>query len=147
MTSTAVSRKPPAPARAALTLIESRLPADSFLLAQFEDFYREVVACKSFVLSHASLGSVEITDALRKFTTEKFSRLQRHYDRIISANVIFNVQKMIQRAEATLNVPGEPIYASSESDDLYSAIDLLVDKLDKQIKKHKEKTQDHRERE
>lgn len=90
--------------------------------------------------------SIEVTDALRQFTTEKFARLQRHYDRIISANVVFNIEKLIQRAEATLNVPGEPIYASSESDNLYSAIDLLVDKLDKQIKKHKEKTQDHRDR-
>lgn len=96
---------------------------------------------------HLTGDNVEVTDALKQFTTEKFSRLQRHYDRIISANVIFNVQKMIQSAEATLNVPGEPIYASSESDDLYSAIDLLVDKLDKQIKKHKEKNQDHRDRE
>ncbi len=91
--------------------------------------------------------SVEITDALRKFTTEKFARLQRHYDRIISANIIFNVEKLIQKAEATLHVPGEPIHACSEANDLYSAIDLLVDKLDKQIKKHKEKNQDHRDRE
>src|SRR5687767_4249071 len=95
---------------------------------------------------HLTGDSVEITDALRQFTTEKFARLQRHYDRIISANVVFNVEKLIQKAEATVNIPGEAIHACSESDDLYSAIDLLVDKLDKQIKKHKEKFLDHRDR-
>lgn len=89
--------------------------------------------------------SIQLTDAIRQFTTKKFERLQRHYDHIINANVVFNVEKLIQKAEATLHVPGEPIYASSEADDLYSAIDLLVDKLDKQIKKHKEKTQTHRD--
>jgi putative sigma-54 modulation protein len=90
-------------------------------------------------------GSIDITDALRQYTTDKFSRLSRHFDHIINANVIFQVEKLTQKAEATLLVPGEEIYASSESSDLYSAIDLLVDKLDTQVKKHKEKIRDHRE--
>lgn len=88
--------------------------------------------------------SIEITDAIRQFTTKKFERLQRHYDHIIHANVVFNVEKLLQKAEATLQVPGKPIYACSKSEDLYSAIDLLVDKLDKQIKKRKEKDETYR---
>lgn len=88
---------------------------------------------------HLTGDSITVTDALREFTTKKFERLEHHYDRIIDANVIFSVEKLTQKAEATLNVPGESIYACSEADNLYTAIDSLVDKLDKQIKKHKEK--------
>lgn len=88
---------------------------------------------------------VEITDAIRKFATEKFSRLQRHYERIMSVRIIFSVEKLVQRAEATLSLQGEVLHAGSESADLYSAIDLLVDKLDAQIQKHKGKMLDHRD--
>lgn len=91
-------------------------------------------------------NSIVVTDALRRFTTEKFLRLERHCDHIISANVVFNVEKLIQKAEATLNLPGESIHASSESTDLYTAIDLLVDKLDRQVKKYKGKARNRRER-
>jgi putative sigma-54 modulation protein len=89
---------------------------------------------------------IELTDALRTFTSEKFLRLQRHYDHIIKAHVVFDMQRMLQNAEATLYVPGGPIHARCESKNLYESIDLLVDKLDKQIKKHKEKQSNHRER-
>lgn len=90
-------------------------------------------------------GSIPLTNALRNATSKKFARLDRHYDHIISAHVIFNVEKLSQKAEATVNVPGDSIYACSESSDLYAAIDLLVDKLDRQIKKHKEKNRSHRD--
>lgn len=89
---------------------------------------------------------IELTDALRTVTSEKFLRLQRHYDHIIKVHVVFDTQRQLQNAEATLYVPGGPIHARSESKNLYESIDTLVDKLDKQIKKHKEKRGNHRER-
>lgn len=83
--------------------------------------------------------NIEVTDALRNFTADKFTRLQRHSDRITQIEVTYDVEKLRQIAKATLHVPGDVIHASSESEDMYSAIDALVDKLDRQLIKHKEK--------
>lgn len=82
---------------------------------------------------------VDVTEALKNFTTEKLERIQRHCDRILAINVTFSVEKLRNIAEASIHVPGKILHASSESEDMYSAIDLLMDKLDRQIKKHKEK--------
>ena len=88
---------------------------------------------------------MEITPALRTFTQEKFDKLQRHFDKITAINVIFDVEKLRQIAEATIHVVKGEVHASSESEDMYTAIDILVDKLDTQLIKHKEKVKDHRE--
>lgn len=88
---------------------------------------------------------VEVTPALRQFTTDKFDKLHRHYDRITSINVVFNVEKLDNIAEATINVPGAALHASSKSSDMYAAIDELIGKLDRQLKKHKEKEDNHRQ--
>lgn len=88
---------------------------------------------------------IEVTEALRKFTTGKFDKLERHFDRISQVHVVFNVEHMTQIAESTIHIPGANIHARSESDDLYSAIDSLIDKLDRQLIKHKEKSNDHKE--
>ncbi len=88
---------------------------------------------------------LEITQALREFTISKFSKLSRHSDKITSINVVFDVEKLRQIAEATLHISKAEIHASSESDSMYSAIDSLVDKLDRQLIKHKEKMKNHRE--
>jgi len=88
---------------------------------------------------------MEITPALRTFTQEKFDKLQRHFDKITAINVIFDVEKLRQIAEATIHVVKGEVHASSESEDMYTAIDILVDKLDRQLIKHKEKVKDHRE--
>jgi putative sigma-54 modulation protein len=85
-----------------------------------------------------------ITPALREFTNGKFDRLQRYSDRITSIHVIFGVEKLLQIAEANVHVSGGEIYARSESEDMYSAIDALIDKLDRQLKKRKEKNKSHR---
>lgn len=82
---------------------------------------------------------LEVTPALKDFTNEKLARLQRHYDAISSINVTFSVQKLRNIAEATIQVPGNSLHASSEAEDMYAAIDALVDKLDRQLKKHKDK--------
>lgn len=83
---------------------------------------------------------LEITDAIKDYVTSKLSKLERHHDRITSTNVILSVDKLIQKAEATVHVSGGEFFADSESEDLYAAIDILTDKLDRQLIKHKEKT-------
>ena len=80
-----------------------------------------------------------LTDAIRAHTLAKLEKLERHFDNINNVNVIFSVEKNGQKAEATLHVLGEDIHAESIEDDLYIAIDHMVDKLDRQILKQKEK--------
>ncbi|WP_313085610.1 ribosome hibernation-promoting factor, HPF/YfiA family [Pseudomonas sp.] len=86
---------------------------------------------------------LEITEALRDYVEEKFERLERHFDRIIAVQVILQVEKLRQKAEASLHVAGREVVANAEHSDMYAAIDLLVDKLDRQLIKHKEKQLDH----
>ncbi len=86
---------------------------------------------------------LDITDSIRDYVTSKLSRLERHNDRITSTNVILSVDKLIQKAEATVHVSGGEFFADSEHEDLYAAIDTLVDKLDRQLIKHKEKQRGH----
>jgi putative sigma-54 modulation protein len=86
---------------------------------------------------------IDVTDALRNYVTDKLQRLERHYDHITNAHVILSVDKLKQRAEATIHISGREVFADADCDDLYAAIDKLADKLDRQILKHKGKTQDH----
>ena len=82
---------------------------------------------------------LEVTDPLKNYVINKLDRLQRHSDRITSTNVILSVDKLTQKAEATVHVSGGEFFADSQHEDLYAAIDMLVDKLDRQLIKHKEK--------
>jgi putative sigma-54 modulation protein len=86
---------------------------------------------------------VEVTPALREYVLAKFDRLQRHFDQITNTDVTLIVEKLVQKAEATVHVSGADIFANAESEDMYAAIDLLADKLDRQLIKHKEKTRRH----
>jgi len=86
---------------------------------------------------------LEVTPALKQFTEDKLSKLNRRSD-INHIHVTLEVKKRRQKAQATLSVSGTALFAKAESDDLYAAIDLLVDKLDRQIIKHKEKHDNHR---
>jgi putative sigma-54 modulation protein len=85
---------------------------------------------------------IDVTDALRSYVEEKLQKLERHYDHITNAHVILSVEKLQQRAEATLHISGAEVFADADCEDLYAAIDKLTDKLDRQIIKHKEKNQD-----
>jgi len=87
---------------------------------------------------------VDITDALRSYVDSKFERLARHFDHVINAHVILSVEKLAQKAEATLNINGGKIHADSVHEDMYAAIDTLIDKLDRQVLRYKEKKSDHR---
>ena len=89
---------------------------------------------------------LEVTDSLRNYVSTKLERLERHFDRITNMNVILSVEKQRQKAESTIHVSGGEIYADAEHDDLYAAIDLLADKLDRQLIKKKEKSKGHKHR-
>jgi len=82
---------------------------------------------------------LDVTSAIKNHVSEKFERLHRHSDQITSTNIILSVDKLIQKAEAKVHVSGGEFFANSENEDLYAAIDTLVDKLDRQLIKHKEK--------
>ena len=73
----------------------------------------------------------------------KFERLQRHIDQITNTQLTLIVEKMVQKAEATVHISGADLFAHAESEDMYAAIDALADKLDRQLIKHKEKSRGH----
>lgn len=82
---------------------------------------------------------VDVTPALRDYVNNKLGKLQRHFDNITNTDVTLSVEKLIQKAEATVHVAGADLFATCESEDMYAAIDSLTDKLDRQLIKHKEK--------
>lgn len=82
---------------------------------------------------------LEVTPAIRTYVSSKLERVTRHFDHVIDAHVILSVDKLLQKAEVTLHVRGKDIHAESVDADLYAAIDLLVDKLDRQVIKYKDK--------
>jgi len=86
---------------------------------------------------------VEITPALRSYLEKKCERLVRHFDQLIDAHWILTVEKLRQKAEATLHVRGDTIHAVADDEDMYAAIDALADKLERLVRKHKEKITDH----
>lgn len=92
---------------------------------------------------------VEVTPALKSYITEKMERIQRHFNNIIHVNITLSVEpkKKQQKAEADLNLSGgktgNKIYADHTSNDMYASIDKLVDKLDRQVLKYKEKIKAH----
>ncbi|HMA89961.1 MAG TPA: ribosome-associated translation inhibitor RaiA [Burkholderiales bacterium] len=85
---------------------------------------------------------VEVTPAIRDYVQSKLERIKRHFDHVIDAHVILSVGKLRQKAEITLHVRGKDLHCECEDGDLYAAIDLLVDKLDRQVLKHKGKAYD-----
>jgi len=88
---------------------------------------------------------VAVTPALRGYVEKKLERIARHFDHVIDVHCVLTVeQKLRQKAEATLHVSGRSIYADATDPDMYAAIDALTDKLDRRVKKHKEKRADHR---
>lgn len=86
---------------------------------------------------------VDITESLRNYVSTKFEKLERHFDHISNVHVILNVEKLNQKAEATIHLQGAEIFANAQHTDMYAAIDGLIDKLDRQVIKHKEKQKRH----
>lgn len=86
---------------------------------------------------------IEITDSLRNYVNDKMGKLERHFDKVSNTHVILSVEKDMHKAEATVHMTGNDIFAESHEPDMYAAIDFLVDKLDRQVKKYKEKLKNH----
>ena len=87
---------------------------------------------------------VAVTSALHDYVVQKLERVVRHFDHLHDAAVTLSVEKLLQRAEATIRCGGNKIiHADAQAADMYAAIDTLADKLDRQVKKHKEKVTDH----
>ncbi len=91
---------------------------------------------------------LDVTPALREYVLTKMERITRHFDHVVDASVILTVEKLPEKgrrqsAEITLHVKGKDIFAECASEDLYAAIDQLMDKLDRQVARHKGKVQDH----
>jgi putative sigma-54 modulation protein len=87
---------------------------------------------------------VEVTDPLRQYALGKVERLSRHFEHVLDGHVTLSVEKLVHRAECTLNLSGKTLHADAEGQDVYAAIDVLVDKLDRQLLKHKEKLTERR---
>lgn len=91
---------------------------------------------------------LDVTPALRTYVTSKLDRITRHFDQVVDVKVILTVEKQKekekrQRAECNIHVKGNDMFAESSHQDLYAAVDELVDKLDRQVVRHKECLQDH----
>lgn len=86
---------------------------------------------------------VEVSPALRAYVTEKVQRISRHFDHVISIHVILKVENHQQQAEGTVNAAGKSLFAQHVDEDMYASIDGLVDKLDKQVRRHKDKIRGH----
>lgn len=90
---------------------------------------------------------IDVSPALRDYVATKLAKLERHFDHVTDIRCTLTVEKLLHKAEAIINLSGGTIHADSIQEDMYAAIDGLVDKLDRQVKKHKEKVTDHHARE
>jgi putative sigma-54 modulation protein len=90
---------------------------------------------------------VDVTDPLREYVATRLQKTERHFDRVTNVHCILTVEKLRHKAEATVNVNGAQIYADATEENMYAAIDNLTDKLERRVRKHKEKLVDHHARE
>lgn len=93
---------------------------------------------------HITGHHVQVTPAIREYLSGKMERVTKHFDHVIDVNVILSVEKLRHKVEATVRVRGRDIFCESTEEDMYAAIDTLIDKLDRAIIKHKEKGLSHR---
>jgi putative sigma-54 modulation protein len=91
---------------------------------------------------------LDVTPALREHVLTKLDRITRHFDQVVDITVLLSVEKTKEKesrrkAEITLHAKGKDIFVEQSHEDLYAAIDQLMDKLDRQVCRHKDKLQDH----
>ena len=86
---------------------------------------------------------IDVTPALRDYVKSKLDRIRRHFDQVIDVSAVLGVEKLEQKAEVTLHVKGKDLFAEAVDTDLYAAIDIVADRLDRQVLKYKNKRQDH----
>ena len=87
---------------------------------------------------------LDITPAIRDYVMAKLERVTRHFDDVIDVNVVMSVEKLRHKVEVNLHARGKDIHVEAIEPDMYAAIDMLADKLDRQVLKHKEKRESHR---
>ena len=88
---------------------------------------------------------VEVTESLHNYVSTKLDKLQRHFDQIGNVQITLSIEKERQKAEASLNIKGGQVHADAVHEDLYASIDMMVDKLDRQLIKRKEKNVAHKQ--
>jgi putative sigma-54 modulation protein len=86
---------------------------------------------------------LEVTPAIREYVINKMARVSRHFDNVIDTQVILSVERLNHTAEVTMHLRGKDIHCEAVDENLYAAIDLLADKIDRQVIKYKSKVQDH----
>lgn len=86
---------------------------------------------------------LEITPAIREYVLNKMARISRHFDNVIDTQVMLSIDKLEHTAEVTMRLRGKDIHCEATDENLYAAIDLLADKVDRQVIKYKTKTQNH----
>ncbi len=86
---------------------------------------------------------LDVTPAIREYIHTKMARVLRHFDHVIDTQVLLSVEPLKHHAEITLHVRGKDIHCEASADNLYASIDLLVDKIDRKVIQHKDRTQDH----
>jgi putative sigma-54 modulation protein len=88
---------------------------------------------------HLTGHHVEITPAIRDYVTQKLEKIERHFEHVIDVTVVMTVEKLDQRIEANVHLSGKDIHVQAHDGDMYAAIDVLIDKLDRQVIRHKER--------
>jgi putative sigma-54 modulation protein len=121
-----------------------RLGADHAVrVRRFRTFAKKESVMQITIQGH----TVEVTPALRDYCTSKFERITRHFDHLHELSIVLGIEKVLHKAEATMQFAGRKsgrkLHADATATDMYAAIDALVDKIDKQVRKHKEKLTDH----
>lgn len=89
---------------------------------------------------------IDVSSPLREYVDSKLARIVRHFDQMTDVHCVLTVEKLVHKAEATINVSGGTIHAYATDENMYAAIDGLADKLDRQVKRHKEKVTNHHAR-
>jgi putative sigma-54 modulation protein len=137
------------PARSSIRPALSRAPNTCTLGSQAVDLKPLPPVRKGAFMNLTISGHhLEVTPALREYVLTKLDRVTRHFDQVVDINVLLTVEKLKekerrQKAEVTLRVKGKDIFVETAHEDLYAAIDQLMDKLDRQVCRHKDKVQDH----
>jgi putative sigma-54 modulation protein len=126
-----------------------RFPSAAILLFDWRFFSKSLPSGKGVFMNLTISGHhLEVTPALRGYVTSKLDRITRHFDQVVDVKVLLTVDNMKekqlrQRAECNVHVKGRDLFAESSHADLYAAVDDLADKLDRQVGRYKDKTQDH----
>lgn len=86
---------------------------------------------------------IDLTDSMKVYINDKMQRIERHFDHLNAIDVVLHVEKIHHKAEATINAKGVTMHAAADTENMYTSIDELTDKLDSQVRKHKEKITNH----